>query len=327
MTQSPQDSENAAARPVGISRRLKSAFSWAILVVTVAAVARQVHLTMSQMDRGLPAIRLVPLAGAVIVYAVGWCLLAIPWLVFLRFDNAPWKWNAALRTYLLSHLGKYVPGKAMVVLIRCNQRPAEVPLRTPIVVTVHETLFAMASAAVTACICLGALTMSETGKLVLLNRPEIPIGVAGLAAVFVVASSPLVFKRLVRTVERKYRLTHVDEPAKSEWPSFAVALGGGIVSWFVQGMSYFLVFTALDADSERLGTFAVATAAFSMSVVLGFLSMVPGQIGVREWAMIEMVTPFVPNKSIAVFAPLLHRLVTLSTEVIVGAVLAAWRRR
>lgn len=312
-------------KPIGgRARKLLSAF---ILVATVAAVGRQVWLAWQSLDGKIPEVNISVAGWSTVLYAVGWFLLASPWLILLAAQTNQWRALDAWCTYLVSHLGKYVPGKAMVVLIRCHRRPATVPMRVPILTSVHETSLAMAAAATTACVWLVFLLGHSEGQRILWSRPIVPIALAALAIGFSGLASPPVFGRLHHAIERKYRLAEDVAPPPTNWRSFAIAFVSGILAWSLQGVSYAMALSALDTGKLTMHGCLVATAAYPASVVLGFLAMTPGQFGVREWALIEMVAPFIPNRGAAVFAPLLHRAITLTTEVAVAGVLALWRRR
>src|ERR1700674_863114 len=59
-------------------------------------------------------------AAAVVLYLVGLCCNGVFYGLVVRRGQVQVPYLAALRAYLISHLGKYVPGKAMVVVIRAG---------------------------------------------------------------------------------------------------------------------------------------------------------------------------------------------------------------
>ncbi len=64
----------------------------------------------------------------------------------LRASPTPIALGPALRAYLVSHLGKYVPGKAMVVVMRAGMSvPFGARGATAAIATFYETLVMMAS--------------------------------------------------------------------------------------------------------------------------------------------------------------------------------------
>ena len=73
--------------------------------------------------------------------------------LILRSSPTPVKLFPALRAYLVSHLGKYVPGKAMVVIVRAGMVvPFGARASTAAIATFYETLIMMASGGLIAAI-------------------------------------------------------------------------------------------------------------------------------------------------------------------------------
>src|SRR5262249_17170481 len=124
-----------------------------------------------------------------VLYLAGLAACGAYYGAILRASATPVGTPAALRAYLISHLGKYVPGKAMVVVMRVGlssqhgARPA-----TAAIATFYETLVMMAAGSVVA-------AAGFAGG----PRPlmVIPLALsAGLAAAFLVVVDPAVFPRV-----------------------------------------------------------------------------------------------------------------------------------
>ena len=82
------------------------------------------------------------------LYLAGLTLFGVFFDRIMKASPTPVRLGPAVRAYLISHLGKYVPGKAMVVVMRVGlvtpygARPA-----TAAFATLYETLVMMAAGA------------------------------------------------------------------------------------------------------------------------------------------------------------------------------------
>src|SRR5690606_29869902 len=88
-------------------------------------------------------------AGA--FYVLGLVPMAWFWWRTLGALGQPAPWPATLRGYFVGHLGKYVPGKAMALILRVAAVKRWVPsMRVALVSTTLETLMMMAVGALLA---------------------------------------------------------------------------------------------------------------------------------------------------------------------------------
>src|SRR5438270_11516779 len=107
------------ARPGG--RRLTiAAVKGAVAVVVLWAVGRHVLRTWDDLVDRRITLRFEPLwlVGSGLLYLVGLSAYGRFYERILRAGPTPIGLAPALRAYLVSHRGKYVPGKARVVVIR-----------------------------------------------------------------------------------------------------------------------------------------------------------------------------------------------------------------
>ncbi len=102
--------------------RLKQGIKAALTVLVLAFVARHVRWTWNDLQSKGQSL---PINGAWVAVAVGLYLIGLVafgtyfWRV-LRAGATSTAYYPALRAYLISHLGKYVPGKALVVVMRAG---------------------------------------------------------------------------------------------------------------------------------------------------------------------------------------------------------------
>lgn len=212
------------------------------------------------------------------------------WWQLLRGQGAVVPWLAGVRAYFVSQAGKYVPGKAWVLLLRVGLLRGQVVSPTVVIVTgTYETLTNMAAGAV-----LGACLLPVSGQLAAVDeqyREVVPWSVAGLAFV------PLVLfalNKLVRRVAAKYRKPDAPPiPVPSVW-----LLGRGmlqaVAGWCLLGLSAWLTACGLSAEPVPLTplTFAQYLCAVCVSYVIGFAALfLPAGGGLRELILQWLLTP------------------------------------
>ena len=213
---------------------------------------------------------LIALAG--LLYAIG---LLPPGVLLHRACHAlgesP-RLRTAIAAQLLGHLGKYVPGKAMVVVLRTSALARDGVRVVPATISVFmETFLMMAVGAV-------------IGGLVICWLPVPAWLTAAAVGVAVVASAPTlppILKLVAQRVNRGNRpLTHAEAVR-----IFAAGWACSLLSWLMIGGSFAALVAAIPSAQELpepVGLYAISTAAICLAVVAGFASLLPGGAGVRE---------------------------------------------
>jgi uncharacterized membrane protein YbhN (UPF0104 family) len=235
-------------------------------------------------------------------------------------------WPQVLRAYFVGHLGKYVPGKAMVIVLRVGLlKPAGVEVRAAAVAVFYETLTMMAFGAALAAAIIAA-AVREQVLLALLA--------CGLATVSLLPICPPVLRCLMR------KLRIGGEPDGGEHSGDADRLGGRmlassgaavIAGWIVIGTSLWAVLWAMQAQPDvaatSLRTLALCTAAAALATVAGFLSLLPGGIFVREAILVLLLGEAGYSQADSLIAAVLLRVVWLAAEVLVSAALMIFSSR
>ena len=69
------------------------------------------------------------------------------------------------------------------------------------------------------------------------------------------------------------------------------------------------------------------TASIALGLVAGFISQIPGGLGMREWVSAELIKPEY-GETVAVVSAVIFRLVMLVSELLISIILyaAGWRR-
>jgi glycosyltransferase 2 family protein len=214
---------------------------------------------------------------------------------------------AALRAFAIGHLGKYVPGKALVVVLRAGfVRGPAVSATAAAVGVFVETLTMMASGSFIA------------AALIAINYHQ-HLLYAAIAILFMLASGlptlPPVFKRLIRLT----RVGRADPEAAADierihYRTLVIGWMASGVSWILMGFSLIAVLRGMDRDSLAwINGLPLATMSVCASVVLGFMSFIPGGLVVRDVVIAELIRPAL-GAEVAVVSAILLRLVWLTTE-------------
>ena len=223
-----------------------------------------------------------------------------------------------LRAFYIGHLGKYVPGKALVVVLRTDLvRSPRVSTSVAATSVFVETLTMMGVGAFIAAALLGALFREHVWLIAL---------ALGLMIAAVAPTLPPVFRGLVRLVG--VRRVDPDIDAALAGLDYRLMSFGWITvaaGWCLLGVSLWLVLHAIGAPvTFTPDHLALVTACVALAMVAGFLSLLPGGIGIREFVVMTLLAqPF--GAGAAAVSAILLRLVWLLGEVILAGVLYAWR--
>jgi hypothetical protein len=318
------DSTETAQRPRRFANWLRPALSLAIIALTLGFLGLQLARSWDQVSDRLRAADLRLIAFSALLYGLGLALLGWPWTALLGRLAPAVTPARRLAVYLISHAGKYVPGKAMVFIIRAGLlAPRGVGAGEVTAVTFQETFLSMGSGALLGLLAAGfapaELMTAET-------RAGLALLAGGLAAGFLVASFPTVFRRLTRIAALPFRkaVGFADQPAPTGL--WLMSIVTGLIAWLIQGTGLALTILALDPQGPPLERIPLVAAAFALSSVAGFLSGVPGQLGVRDWVLLVTLGPLVSPPT-ALAAPVVFRIVTLAVELSLALALAPWSRR
>ncbi|MFL5339198.1 MAG: lysylphosphatidylglycerol synthase domain-containing protein [Gemmataceae bacterium] len=260
------------------------------------------------------------LALAAAAYMAAFCFWGSFWVRLVRGFGQPLPWLAGASAYFASQLGKYVPGKALAIVLRVAfARSAGVRTEVGVITALYETLTSMAAGALVAAILIPILKSDQSA---------LGWKALGLLAIAGVPILPGVFNRLAARAAKPF--LPKDAPPL---PRLRIStLAGGIVQtavgWFFLGASLLAVLLALRPDSVDVsaGFWLVCTAYVAVAYVAGFIALpTPGGLGVREVIMQTFLAaelaPRLGEESepLAVLVVLLLRLVWTVTELSLAA--------
>jgi uncharacterized membrane protein YbhN (UPF0104 family) len=299
----------------------------AVRMIVIALVAVGVWYTVRKAMHNLEAqqfswsdlARLRPLwlFASGLLYIAGLAPACWFWRQALRAmgqQPAPWP---LVRAYFLGHLGKYVPGKAMVLVLRTGLiRGPGVDVTTAAVSVFVETLTLMAVGACLASALLAVFYREHTGLLVLGAAMTLGGGVPTL---------PPIFRRVVLTLQVKRINPHIE--AALQGLDWRLTLWGWVsmsAGWCLMGLSLWAALQALPPGlaeaAPRSTHLPLLTATVALATVAGFVSFIPGGLGVRELVVIPLLAPVYGDVA-AIVAAVLLRLIWLLAELATSGIL------
>lgn len=292
----------------------------------------------------------------------GWLLLAgLLYLLGLGFSATYWyrllghlgsrpPLGAALRSYYIGHLGKYLPGKAWALFLRTSLvRGHGVPVGLAALTSLYEVLTTMAGGVLVAAILftlLGAdagagLNTDTLRQLLWMEQP----GEGGvqrsvlvlvsllLFGAFLVPLHPPLFNWLVRRMSNPVAATSNGNPILHiRFVYLLEGLALTAAGWLFLGASFAAALRGIVGEDWPL--FDVRTARLpaimGLSYVIGFVVLIaPGGLGVREFLLTLLLTPELVGlqgmgvddaRATVVLAVLVLRLVWTAAELITALV-------
>lgn len=296
-------------------------------LVIVAVVLHAIRTWRDLGSRG-ESIHVAPglFAAAVGLYVLGLVPLGVYYWRVLAASPTPIGPYAAIRAYLISHLGKYVPGKALVVVMRAGLS-AEAGARgaTAAFATLYETLVMMAAGGLVAAVGFGwgsvgsvPVPVMGSGRTVAVPLPFLGLGL-GLA--FLVVVAPRVFPRLAGAARIPFPGVGPDALPRVSGRLLAEGMGLSAVSWTLLGLSQVAILGAIGVTDLPRSAWATAVASVALATVAGFVVPIsPGGLGVREVVLWTALGSAV-DQDRAVVAALVLRLAWVVGEVLAASIL------
>lgn len=257
-----------------------------------------------------------------------------------------------IRAYYCGSLGKYLPGKAAVILIRSAM------LKQQNVSFVRASIASMVEAGAVMLVgCVVSLTFAMT----VIPPDALPDWVSGslprestswsgllLFVIVLLAATPVIaapanwiLTKISRTVEQRAQNKTVNDPAvidppppgeanperdglaigKLTWQLLATASLMLALSWAGHGLGLLLVLRSMDPEILSLDNWTISTAAAAAGTSIGFFAIfAPGGLAVREGLIITVLAPSTGG-GIAVAAAGLYRLASLAAECLAALLL------
>jgi len=324
------DSISDSSAPSSVARGSSRRFwwplvKWSLFLLVLAAVGWHGWRLWREIDFREVQLRPLWFLPAILAYIAGWLPAVWYWRSLMAGAGERVGWSAAARAYFCGHLGKYVPGKAGVVLIRAGMLQ-QVGCRAgaAAVTSIYETLATMAAGALVAVLLLPALVREET-----LSRwfAQLPQGetirslLPGLAIAACLLGLPLMSRVLNELMARLMRRRGADLTAEPiVLRPMLLAFLPLIAGWWLHGLSLGLTIQSVSSEAIVWSDWPRWTGAVSLATVLGFVAIfAPGGAGVREGVLMEALEPAIGSH--AVLAAGLLRIVWLAGEILAAVTL------
>lgn len=287
----------------------------AILIFIALATFLIVLIGRNQDPLDWSNIRLDPFwAGISVLAAAAHLLLAsILWWKTLCSSGIPIRINSGVHAYLVSDLGKFIPGKIWAVAGRAAILSKEgVSYSATITASALEILLTMISG-----ILIGITYFLHEISWSILSQSYV-ITLFLVVAFLLIAAYPKTQAFLLRLLGLEIKHRHPIGVLSFRNAILLIILY--IALWIFSGLLHICIFTAI--SSVPTPDLLTMSSIIALSTTLGFAAIfAPGGIGVREAMMVSLLLPFVPVEIAAVFALLSRFIITVSQGLV--TVLAA----
>ena len=257
------------------------------------------------------------LIASALFYGIGMVPSWWFWHTTLYAMGARPTWRESCRAFFIGHLGKYVPGKALVVVIRAGMvRSHRTDTTVAAVAVFIETLSLMAVGATLAAALIALLFHDHWYALVI---------AVGLMLCAGIPTLPPIFRRLVRLLKVKKANPEIEQALEGVgFRLMGIGWAALTVEWLLFGLSLWAVLKAVPtlagADIGLLTLMPLLTASVTIAMVAGFMSLIPGGLGVRDGLLIELLSQSF-SADVSFVASVLLRIVWLLTEVVISIIL------
>jgi len=261
-----------------------------------------------------------------VTFLCGYLCCGVFWHYLLRGMGQQPDMYESVRAYMVSQVGKYFPGKAVVLAIRAG------------LVASPRTDYSVAGV----CVFLETATMMAVGAclggIVLMTRAGDSGWILWLALAMIVGSTiptlPPIFRRIVLLAQ----VARIKEDIEKDldllgYDTLAIGWVCNTIGWLFMGISYWAtiqaIWPALGIESHPEATAVLAdpwqwlpvtTGTVALSVSLGIVSFMPGGGGAREGAITILMGTVLGNAP-ALVSSLVLRMVWLVAEVIAAIIL------
>lgn len=255
--------------------------------------------------------------GAVGVYVGTMFLSCCFWFrVLIALGQKP-KFGAALMAFFASQLGKYVPGKAMVVVIRTDMIRGDEVSTAPAAASVFvETL---------TWIFVG----SVIGSLLLVLQFEGQTLLKTIGVLLAIIAGTLTWPPIFRWIALKLGVVKGRKAKKllSGLNLQTMSFGWLLMTmgWCLNGLSLWMVLKGLPGTAVAISDYSLAMVCVSLATVAGFVSLLPGGLGVRELVMIPLLgSQF--GAVTAIVAAIVIRVIWLTAELATSGMIYGCRQ-
>lgn len=305
-------------------KRLVATAKLLLFALIVAWIANRLSKDWAEISRYDWRPRPGWLLASGLFYLAAYLPSAYFWRLSIRWLGGAPDVFSAFKAFYVSQLGKYVPGKALVVVIRSALVANDKTKASVAAVCVfYETLTMMATGALLSALIVAVYFREHWLYSALALLTAVGVGLPLLPPIFVRILSILRVGKNDPTLQERFRAL--------TWRSLFVGVGLTSVLWLFFGLS---LWAAIGGIGTAVGPFwpsaHLLIAASALAVVFGFaVAVAPGGLGVREAALTILLIPFFETilqapenatfttsaETLATIVALVQRLVSIVAEV------------
>ena len=262
-------------------------------IAVLVAAGNEVLGALARMESSQVRFSVPILSLSLLCYLVGMAVFAEFWRRAMGSLGGKLSRLDCHFAYFVSQLGKYVPGKAWVILIRYGLLEERgLSFRAVTASSVYETFNVMGS---------GAL-LSFLVLLILGGESTLLWLAVGLSVVLLAASHPPLSAWVAKVAGWGSGSKEQPLPVPS-WRVFWKAAPLLILGWILAGASFPLAGAGIGVAYPGLSEVVLAGAASGLAVAAGFVVLVaPAGLGVREWLLVQTLGPSVGEGPAALVA-------------------------
>ena len=264
-------------------------------------------------------------------YLCGYFPASLFWYLSLCWLGQKPNFFKSILAYYSSQLGKYVPGKAMVVVIRTGMIVSErVRVSVAAVSVFYETLTMMGSGAF-----IGALIVFFFFR----ENAVFSLIALGVAVCSVTPLLPPLFVRVLKVLKVGKNDPNVQEALKNlKYRHLIIGFALMTVLWVFFGLSLWAVIRGIGVEpGPLLDSLPRYIASVSLATSLGFVVVIsPGGLGVREMLLSKLLIPFfslilgnpvnsafnIAPEALATIISILQRIISIIAEVLTFLIMA-----
>lgn len=314
-------------RRLHVPRPLWTVLKWLLLALVLWFVVRRGYDLWQRRGTEPLEISWSWLLASGAVYLAGWIPSVWFWQKLLLALRQEVRFRDSARGYFCGHLGKYIPGKASVLVIRAallkdrGSRPGLAALTAG-----YETLATMGTGAGIA-VALAPIAVNDRIWQALpswtLRFRDLPLLTPMLVIVLTLTMLPVIARLFSRMARRMVPAELRSDDARISIRLLLTGLSVLAIGWALHGLSLGFTLQAISGEPLDLDRWPFWTAAVALATFAGFLALfAPGGVGVREGVLMALLDaqPEITSQQ-AVLAPVLLRGAWLVAELLAAAAL------
>ncbi|MGC4175306.1 lysylphosphatidylglycerol synthase domain-containing protein [Demequina sp.] len=283
---------------------MKKWLRWGFLALAAALLAWAVAKEWDDVTAALAALSWGTILAAGLAATIALGVNALSWREVMVSVGLTASVPSALRVFLLSQVGKYVPGSVWPVLAQAEfARDHGVSRARAMTGSIVAMIVGVVTAALVG-LTGAALTVPDA---VATYWWVLPVAL-GLVALL----TPPVLSRVVALAFRVTKRT--EDPVHISGRALAASAGWSVLMWLLLGLQAWLLLREI-APGEK-STYILATGAFALAWLVGFLVVIaPAGAGVREAALVVLLAS-VATQAQALSLALVSRFVMTAADAI-----------